>query len=377
MEGVWYKVALFLSALAVLAVLHASTRYQPSHSDHQSSFVEHARKGPDEHLMEDEDDGNSETNKEEELSDDITFLFAIIDMNRRTHMGIENYTFEKDYLEEVKKFLHTYRPEKMQIIIQRKYRPHIEELLYEGVHVRYVEVEDLRAWRYYEPIERIRTSDWWTKNTGWLPEVPQGYSDLYNPIVMHKLLWLRDLSVLNPFKTKYFVWLDSGGICTPRIRNDIMPIPDFKVKAKAYMDKFLISVTQYAMGNELHGCYREAMLKLTYDQSPCYIAKGWLMGGQREYLEKVSRLYEYILNTTLELGCLGTEETLLTMAYYRRPDLFHVHHNVEDRSDAFPQSDDVCYFVWERVPAKGVVETPLEYYERTGKFWDDPSRRDL
>jgi hypothetical protein len=55
-------------------------------------------------------------------------------------------------------------------------------------------------------------------------------------------------------------------------------------------------------------------------------------------------------------GCLGTEETLLTMAYYRRPDLFHVHHNFEDRSDPFPQSDDVCYFVWERTPAK--VSTP-------------------
>ena len=99
------------------------------------------------------------------------------------------------------------------------------------------------------------------------------------------------------------------------------------------MDKFLVTITQYAMSNELHGCYREAMLKLTHDQSPCYIAKGtharacaifhvlcdclmtlhrhctspppgWLMGGQREYLEKVSSLYEYILNQTLELGTL-------------------------------------------------------------------------
>jgi len=91
------------------------------------------------------------------------------------------------------------------------------------------------------------------------------------------------------------------------------------------------------------------------------------------------------------------------MAYYRRPDLFHVHHNFEDRSDPFPQSDDVCYFVWERTPAKvstpdlsatrhsktltslllllllsqGVVETPIELFERTGQFWNDPARKDL
>jgi len=320
---------------------------------------------------------DEEEQEEEELSDEVTFLFAIINMNRTAHMGIENYTFEKDYLEQLKGILRRYKPEKMQIIIQRKYYDYIKDHLYDSVDVRFIEIEDLRAWKHYESIEIIRNSPWWIPATPWLANVPQGYSDLYNPIVMHKLLWLRDLSVLNPFKTKYFVWLDSGGICTPRIRDGIQSIPEFKVKAKHYMDKFLVTITQYAMGNELHGCYREAMLKLTHDQSPCYIAKGWLMGGQREYLEKVSSLYEYILNKTLELGCLGTEETLLTMAYYRRPDLFHVHHNFEDRSDPFPQSDDVCYFVWERTPAKGVVETPIELFERTGQFWNDPARKDL
>jgi hypothetical protein len=45
-------------------------------------------------------------------------------------------------------------------------------------------------------------------------------------------------------------------------------------ESRHYMDKFLVTITQYAMSNELHGCYREAMLKLTHDQSPCYIAKG-------------------------------------------------------------------------------------------------------
>ena len=63
--------------------------------------------------------------------------------------------------------------------------------------------------------------------------MPQGYSDLYNPIVSHKLLWLRDLSVLNPFKTRYFVWLDSGGICTPRLNPfSGMHLNEFKPKVK-------------------------------------------------------------------------------------------------------------------------------------------------
>lgn len=104
------------------------------------------------------------------------------------------------------------------------------------------------------------------------------------------------------------------------------------------------------------------------------------MGGNRPYLEKVARLYNYVLNKSLEMGnalllspdralmtpltllvpgCLGTEETLLTMAYYRRPDLFHVHHNVEDRSNPAPDSDDVCYFVWPGEPAQ-VLALPTQ-----------------
>jgi hypothetical protein len=309
-------------------------------------------------------DDEEEEQEEQELSDEVTFLFAIINMNRTAHMGIENYTFEKDYLEQLKGILRRYKPEKMQIIIQRKYYDYIKDHLYDSVDVRFIEIEDLRAWKHYESIEIIRNSPWWVPATPWLANVPQGYSDLYNPIVMHKLLWLRDLSVLNPFKTKYFVWLDSGGICTPRINPDYgMSIPDFKTKVKHYLDRFFMAVTPYAMSHELHGCYREAMQKLTFDQPPCFITKGWTMGGQRKSLEKVSALYEYILNKTLDLGCLGTEETLLTMAYYRRPDLFHVHHNLEDRSLPFGPGGDVCHVIWPGMPPQSPPETLGEKFK--------------
>lgn len=299
-----------------------------------------------------------EEEEEEALSDDVTFLFAIINMNRKAHLGIENYTFEKDYLEQLKGILHRYRPEKMQIILQRKYYDYVKDHLYDGVDVRFVELEDLRGWEHYESVELIRNSPWWIPATGWLANVPQGYSDLYNPIVMHKLLWLYDLSVKNPFKTKYFVWLDSGGICTPRINPDYgMSISDFKQKAKFYMDKVFTVVTPYAMSHELHGCYREAMQELTHDVPPCFITKGWIMGGQRKALEKVVPLYNYILNKSLDLGCLGTEETLLTMAYYRRPDLFHAHHNLEDRTNPFGHGGDVCHVIWPGFPPQEKIET--------------------
>jgi hypothetical protein len=336
----------------------------PSHVQRENE--EHAEEMIEEEVLTDDDDEENDG-----LSDDITFLFAIINMNRKAHLGIENYTFEADYLEQLKGFLRTFRPHKMQIIIQKKYYDYVKDDLYENVHVRFVETEELRSWKNYWAQETIRQSEWWIKRTAWLANVPQGYSDLYNPIVSHKILWLRDLSVLNPFKTRYFVWLDSGGICTPRLNpTSGMHLNEFKPKVKFYLDKVFLTVTPYALGNELHGCYREAMLKITHDVSPCYITKGWIMGGQRKGLERVASLYEWVMNKSLDLGCLGTEETLLTMCYYRRPDLFHVHHNIERLDGPFDHGGDVCHILWPGWPAQEKAELPGESAMRLEALMD-------
>ena len=167
-----------------------------------------------------------------------------------------------------------------------------------------MEVDDLRNWRYYPTIEKIRSSSSWQR--GWIVESPQGYSDLYNPIVMQKLLWLRDLARSNPDNTKYFMWLDSGGICTPNVRD----IEGFKQKATTYMrdDRLLVVVSPYPQSSEIHGCDRNLMYRFTRGISPSQIVKGWIMGGTKTALEKVGKLYERILKASLDDGCLGTEE---------------------------------------------------------------------
>ncbi len=232
---------LFFVAFVLAVSYQLSKNYCPT--DLPSPSDDHLPRTLPEDLMDEEmveggdgggeGDGTGDDEENDGLSDDITFLFAIINMNRKTHMGIENYTFEADYLEQLKGFLTNFRPEKVQIIIQKKYYDYVKDHLYDGVHVRFVEVEELRGWKHYNSMEIIRQSDWWINRTPWLQNVPQGYSDLYNPIVSHKLLWLRDLSVLNPFKTRYFVWLDSGGICTPRLNPfSGMHLNEFKPKVK-------------------------------------------------------------------------------------------------------------------------------------------------
>jgi len=66
--------------------------------------------------------------------------------------------------------------------MQRKYYEMLKKDLHDQVIVRIVEVEDLRAWKYYPMIERIRKTKNWQKLASWLPASPQAYSDLYNPV---------------------------------------------------------------------------------------------------------------------------------------------------------------------------------------------------
>lgn len=40
------------------------------------------------------------------------------------------------------------------------------------------------------------------------------------------------------------------------------------------------------------------------------------------------------------------------MCYYRRPDLFHVHHNIERLDGPFDEGGDVCHMLWPGWPAQ-------------------------
>ncbi len=101
------------------------------------------------------------------------------------------------------------------------------------------------------------------------------------------------------------------------------------------------------------------------------------MGGSKNYIIKVAEKYEEILEKSLshgkfnqnthththrereresncfiflcffgeiaisnQSGCLGTEETVITMTWYSNPHLFHIFYNTHKRTD-------FCYFIWE------------------------------
>ncbi len=62
--------------------------------------------------------------------------------------------------------------------------------------MRFVEVEELRNWKYYKDIERIRTSDWWIPATPWLANVPQGIQ-LYSYLHLWIILLSESVDLFN------------------------------------------------------------------------------------------------------------------------------------------------------------------------------------
>jgi len=56
------------------------------------------------------------------------------------------------------------------------------------------------------------------------------------------------------------------------------------------------------------------------------------------------------------------------MCYYRRPDLFHVHHNIERLDGPFDEGGDVCHMLWPGWPAqvrKTQTHNPPLFYLRS------------
>ena len=53
-----------------------------------------------------------------------------------------------------------------------------------------------------------------------------------------------------------------------------------------------------------------------------YVCRGGLFGGRKEFINQASAEYYNILDTSLHLGLMGTEESLFTIMSYNKPDFY-------------------------------------------------------
>eukprot|EP01087_Luapelamoeba_hula_P007365 TRINITY_DN1808_c0_g2_i1.p1 TRINITY_DN1808_c0_g2~~TRINITY_DN1808_c0_g2_i1.p1 ORF type:complete len:576 (-),score=70.29 TRINITY_DN1808_c0_g2_i1:82-1809(-) len=258
--------------------------------------------------------------KPEFADGNITYLAGAINIGRRMHAGKrpEDYKFEDDYLQVMRLILSWKKP--TMLIIQRKYYQFVEDVIHDQAIIHFVEIEDLRNWKYYEGIERIRRTKDWQQISSWIPDSPQAYSDLYNPVIMRKIYWLQELCEMNPFGSKFFMWVDSG-ICSVGLTANKM---DYLGRRYAQMMEpgFLATNSPRDGGDEIQGFWRWKLEEMVGGHVS-YLTKGGTFGGTCPRIKDVVELYDNALDTSLKEGFLGTEESIFTIAYYKRPEIFH------------------------------------------------------
>lgn len=227
------------------------------------------------------------------------------------------------YIENFKKFLEI--PINMFIYIPAEY----EYLVWEkrsrsNTYVKVFELEDVK--NLYSPFwdrtQNVRTNpDWYniTGEGGWLTGSPQAVLEWYNPIVQSKMFMLSDASIWDPFKSDYFIWLDAG--INNTVNYSFFNDERFLDKINPYLDTFLFLSYPYENDNEIHGFKKQEMNKFARANVK-YVCRGGLFGGRKELIRDANSDYYSLLNSTLDLGLMGTEESIFTIMSYLNPQMY-------------------------------------------------------
>jgi hypothetical protein len=120
------------------------------------------------------------------------------------------------------------------------------------------------------------------------------------------------------FRAERYIWVDAG-IC-----NSFGPIDltEFDFSKIAYQtDKVFVTTFPYAADKEIHG-YSIAGYDKLCGAIPNKVCRATLFGGSGQAISALNVKYDEFLAKSLELGFIGTEESLLTGVAINDPDLF-------------------------------------------------------
>ena len=170
---------------------------------------------------------------------------------------------------------------------------------------------------YFELIQKIRTSDEWLNQVGWLRESTQATLEYYNPLVMSKMFLLNDARIMDKFNSDYMFWIDAG------ITNTVHPgyFTHDKVLSKIdkYVDKFSFISFPYEGANEIHGFNLTELNKYAGTEVKL-VSRGGFFGGPKESISEINGIYYQLLIDSLSKSLMGTEESLFSVITYKHPD---------------------------------------------------------
>jgi hypothetical protein len=225
------------------------------------------------------------------------------------------------YIENFKKFLEI--PVKMFIYIPKEYEYLVWEVRSrENTYVKLFELNNIKD-NYYAPFwdktQEIRTNPKWLDQAGWLKDSPQASLEWYNPIVQSKMFMLSDAKIVNPFNTDYFLWLDAG--ITNTVYEKYFTEHRCLDKIIPYLKTFLFLSYPYEANTEIHGFEFDAINRYAREKVK-YVCRGGLFGGHKDFIGQANSTYYALLQDTLNMGYMGTEESIFSIMAHIEPHLY-------------------------------------------------------
>lgn len=224
------------------------------------------------------------------------------------------------YIESFKRFLDI--PQNLFIYIPKEYEHLVwEKRSKENTYVKVYELDDVK--RMYQPFwektQKIRTSEEWINQSGWLRNSPQASNEWYNPIVQSKMFFLNDVTIWNPFNTDYFIWLDAG--ITNTVPHGHLAFDDVLNNIEEHLNPFLFLSYPYDADKEIHGFDFNGMNRYSGKKVE-YVCRGGLFGGHKNQINEANAIYYSLLEKTLSAGYMGTEESIFTIMSYIEPETY-------------------------------------------------------
>tara|TARA_R110000772_G_scaffold84079_5_gene177714 strand:+ start:1400 stop:3118 length:1719 start_codon:yes stop_codon:yes gene_type:complete len=256
------------------------------------------------------------------MSKNYTIVSGLWDLNRGEELN-DGRKFEDHYLPRFKEFLQI--DAYMILFIPLE----LEEFVWKhrsttNTLCKITELEDIKQLYspHWDKTQEIRQNPKWLNSTGeggWLSNSPQAKLEYYNPIVMSKMFMLHDASIYNHFETDYYYWVDAG--LTNTVPATHLGENRCLDNINKHVDTFLFLGYPYEATDEIHGFDFKAMNQIA-EKEVKYVCRGGLFGGHKDIIREANGTYYGLLNSTLESGFMGTEESIFAIMAHKEPHIY-------------------------------------------------------
>ena len=212
----------------------------------------------------------------------------------------------------------------------------------ENTVINKMSLKELREWFSFTKLtDEIRQKEEWLSQASWLRESPQATLEGYNPLVMSKMFMLNNVTIWNPFNSEYFFWIDAGITNTAHygyFTHDKVfdKLPNFIKKNK----DFVFLTYPYEGGGEIHGFERSAIARYSKTDYVKFVCRGGFFGGKKQRINEINGIYYGYLNSSLNEGYMGTEESIFSIVLYNHPDLV-TQYNIKGDGLVWPFFEDL------------------------------------